>query len=158
MQSDAIIEPCDPTHGIAVQNPSEDVIYLIPSASGRDGRPAYMGTDALLVKRAVAEGVPVRYSLPEQEREFVEHFSAGIEIIELAVAIIALVPSTIQGIQALIELAAMRKGFKGDAVKRAKVHLKIDYLKTPTTEARGVRIKGDADKVVEALKELGAGS
>lgn len=158
MESDVSIESCEPTHGVTILDPAAGVIYLVPSTTGTDGRPAYMSTDALLMKRAVADGVGVEYALPADEREFVDHFSAGIEVIGLTVAIVNLVPSTIQGIHALIQLIAIRRGYTGDSAKQAKVKLKIDYIKTASLEARGIKVEGDADGVVEALKALSSGS
>jgi hypothetical protein len=154
MQSIANIEPANPTVALSVHNPVDGVIYLVPSVRGLEGRLAYVGTDALLMKQAVADGIPLEYAVPEERREFVDHYSEGFEVIGLAIAIVNLVPSTIQGIQALFELAAMRRGYQGEAARRAKVELKIDYLKTPNAEARGLNIKGDAQGVVEALREL----
>lgn len=154
MPSDTTIEKCDPVVGVTVRDPEAGVIYLLPSASGVAGRPAYVGSDAILVKLAAANGVAMEYALPEAEREFVDYFSAAIDVIGLTVAVIGLVPSTIQGIQSVIELAAMRRGYKGVAVKRAKVSLRIDFLRTPSAEASGIRIKGDAESVVEALGKL----
>jgi hypothetical protein len=158
MTNEATLETRDPAYGVTVSNPVDGMIYLLPSASGIEGHPAYMGADMLLMKRAVAEGIAIEYSVSEDEREFVEHFSAGVATITLTVAIINLVPSIIQGIHALIQLAAMRKGFQPDQVERAEVQLKIDYLKTATTEARGIEINGNAAAVVALMTELSTDS
>lgn len=157
MASESSVEVRDPDLRVTVKNPAVGVVYLMPSASGMDGRPAYMGSDALLAKRALAAGLPVEYALTEDERQFVEHFSAQLDVIGLYIAVVNLVPSMIQGIHALIELAAMRRGYTEESAKKASVDLRIDYLNTPTTEARGVRIKGDADSVVAAVRELTQG-
>lgn len=158
MNSKPTIEQRDPGQNVTVPIPAVGVIYLMPSASGIDGRPAYLGADVLLAKRAVAAGVPVEYAVPEEQREFVEYFSAEVDVISLYVAVVNFVPSMIQGIHSLIELSAIRKGYTAEGARKAKVALKIDYLKTPTTEASGIRVKGDADSVVEILKTLSAGS
>lgn len=154
MTSEPTVEQRDPDPRVTVRNPAAGVLYLMPSSTGMDGRPAYMGADALLAKQAWVAGLPVEYASPEDEREFVEHFSAQLDVIALYVAVVNLVPSMIQGIQALIELAAMRRGYTRESAKKAKVDLRIDFLRTPTTEARGIRVKGEADSVVEAMREL----
>lgn len=158
MNSKPLIEQREPDKDVIVPNPTAGVIYLMPSASGIDGRPSYMGADALLAKQAVTAGVAVEYALPEEKREFVEYFSEQIDIIGLYIAVANLVPSMIQGIQALLEMAAIRRGYTGEGARKAKVDLRIDYLKTPTTEARGIRVKGDADSVVEVVNLLSSES
>lgn len=152
-----MIEDRDPDQRVTVLNPVAGVIYLMPSASGIDDHPAYMGSDALLAKQAMAAGLPLEYALPEGERQFVEHFSAQLDVIGLYLAVVNLVPSMIQGVQSLIELVAMRRGYTVEGAKKARVDLKIDFLKTPTTEARGIRVKGDAGSVVEVMRELAKG-
>lgn len=154
MQTEATIQPRDVLSGIEMGSPDPETVYLLPTAWNGDGRHAYMGADAILLKQAAAKGVDVAYAMPEEDREFVEHFSSGIELVTLAVAIVSLVPSTIQGIHALIQLAARRKGIKDEDLSRAQVKLKIDYLRTPTTKARGVEISGDVDGVVSIMERL----
>lgn len=154
MKTEATIQPRDPLSGIRLGSPDPETVYLLPTAWNGDGKHAYMGTDAILLKQAVVNGVCVEYAMPEEDREFVEHFSSGVELVTLAVAIIGLVPATIQGIHALILLAARRKGIKEEDLHRAEVKLKIDYLRTPTTKARGVEISGDVDGVVAIMERL----
>lgn len=158
MQTEPTIRQCKPIIGVEIDNPKQGTIYLLPTAHNRDGRRAYMDSDALLLKWAVMNGVPVEYAVPEENREFVEHFSSGAEIVALAVSIANLIPSTIQGIYALIQIAALRKGIKEENLSAANVQLEIDYLKTSTTEARGIVISGDVDGVVAALGKLSADS
>lgn len=154
MQTDASVQPREPISDVKIEEPDRDTVYLLPTAHDGDGKRAYMGADALLMKRALADGVQVQYAVPEEEREFVEHFSAGIDLVILAVAVINLIPSTIQGIHALIQLRALRKGIGEEDLGTAEVQLKIDFLRTSSTEARGVEIIGKADGVVAALERL----
>lgn len=154
MQTEAIVQQREPVSGVEIDNPEADTVYLLPTAHDGDGKLAYMGADALLLKQAVANGIPVEYAVAEEDREFVEHFSAGIEIVTLTVAILGLIPSTIQGIYALIQLVAMRKGIKEDDLRTAEIRLRIDYIKTPVAEARGVEISGDPDGVVAIMERL----
>lgn len=155
MQIDPTIEGREPISDIEIDNPQVDTVYLLPTTRDGDGKRAYLGADAILLKQAVASGVHVRYAVPDEDLEFVEHFSSGVELVTLAVAVVNLIPSTIQGIYALIQLVARRKGIKEENLDKAGVRLKIDYIKTHTTEARGLEISGDSDSVVEIMKRLG---
>ncbi|WP_044492609.1 hypothetical protein [Nesterenkonia massiliensis] len=154
MQTEALIQPRKPVSGIHISSPESGTVYLLPASQDRDGKHAYRGADAILIKQAMRDGLAVEYAVPEEDREFVEHFSSGLEVVTLTVAVLGLVPSTIQGIYALIQLAARRKGVTEENLNTTQVHLEIDYIKTPTTVAQGVKISGDPHSVLEAMKKL----
>lgn len=113
-----------------------------------------MGADALLLKIASGRGIDIDYAVSAGDRVFVEHYSAGLDVINLAVAVYNVLPSTVQGIHALIQIAALRRGIRPEELPKAKVHVKMDLLKTPTLEARGVEIKGDSEGVVSIIANL----
>lgn len=154
MQTEPIVQPRDPVAGVEIADPTPGTIYLLPTSTDVDGKRAYMGADAHLFKIACGHGIDIDYAVPEGGRVFVEHYSAGLDIINLAVAVFNLIPSTVQGIYALIQIAALRKGIKPEELPKAEVHLKMDFLKTSKAEAHGVEIKGESDSVVSIIEEL----
>lgn len=154
MQPHAIIKEYEPSPGLGIECPTEGIVYLMPQTHGFEGNPAFFGSDMLLVKTAIAEGLSIEYALPEDEREFVEHFSVALDVISLVVSVAGLIPPTIAGIKSLIRIAARRKGYKPEEIATAEVHLKIELIQTPNMIAKGLEISGTAAGVEAALDSL----
>lgn len=154
MASHATITEYTPTSPSLVQNPAKGVIYLMPRAHGPEGKPAYFGADMFLQKKAADEKLAVEYALPEDEREFVEYFSATLTVVSIVVTVASLIGPTIRGIKGLIRIAASRKGYKPEEILNAEVNLKIEQLETANMVAKGLEISGAASAVEAALDAL----
>lgn len=143
-----------PDSGLVIKAPVEGTIYLMPRARGAEGNPAYFGADVFLVKKATVDGLSVEYALAEDEREFVEHFSATLDVINIVVGIAGLIAPTIAGIKALIRIDAKRMGYKPEEVATAEVNIKIEQIETSNMIAKGLEISGTAAGVEAALDAL----
>lgn len=154
MPSRATVEEYVSSPGSELKSPAEGTIYLMPRAHGAEGGPAFFSADVILVKKAKAEGLAVEYALAEDEREFVEYFSAALDVISIVVGVASLIPTTIAGIKALIRIAARRMGYKPEEIAAAEVNLKIEQIETSNMIAKGLEISGTAAGVEAALDAL----
>lgn len=156
MTAEASIETREPRSDIDTSDFTEGIVYLMPRGYGVDGKPAYFGSDMILAKDALADGISVDYALPPEEREFIEHFSAALTIISIAVGVAGLIDPTIRGIKFLIRASAKRMGYKSEDMPKVQVDLRIDQIDTVNMSVKGLEIRGTAAAVEAALDSLNA--
>lgn len=132
-----------------------DTIYLVPGYRDSDGRPAYRPESMLLQKGALSQGVHLDYALAEDDRQFVDFFSVDPEEIQLWLA--AAEPITdvfLFSLAFILERILRRRGSGKDAMDATPLDLRIAKLNLKTGKVRGVRLRGNAADVVDAVRDL----
>lgn len=137
------------------RTPEADTLYLIPGLRDPEGLPAYRTESMLLQKGAAAQQVRLEYSLAEDERRFVDYFSADAEEIQLWLAVAGPITDVfLFGLGYMVNSVLRRRGNKPDAAKTTPLQLRIARLDPNTGKVRGVRLRGNAADVIDAVQEL----
>ncbi|MBF4574543.1 hypothetical protein ITJ64_18685 [Herbiconiux sp. VKM Ac-1786] len=134
---------------------SPDALYLLPSLRDSAGRPAYRPESMFIQKDASSGGLKVEYALNEEDRRFVDHFSADVSEIELWLGLIGPVTDVfLFGLGYIIDGIVRRRGSKRDDADTIPLKIRIASLNPKTGKIKGVRVEGSASDVMEALREL----
>lgn len=132
-----------------------DTLYLVPGFRDPDGLPAYRPESMQLQKGAASQHLRLEYSLAEDDRRFVDYFSADAEEIQLWLAAAGPVTDVLLfGLGYMVNSILRRRGNKPEAIETVPLDLRIARLDPKTGKARGIRLRGNAADVIDTVQEL----
>jgi hypothetical protein len=135
--------------------PSPGVLYVLPPLRDADLRPAYRPESLLLVKAAAASAVELKYSLPPDDRRFVDHFAADPQAIEIWLALAGPITDVfLFGLGYAFNSLLRRRGVSEADAEAAPLRLKLARLDPKTGVVKGLKMEGRKVDVIDAVRAL----
>lgn len=148
-----------PLSGSLPQAPAADQLYFLPTRFAAGGAipetPLFLDGTRLVPKYARAVGVPVEFSLSGDDRKFLSEYSADPNDLVIALAMIGW---SVDWIIAVVQIAvADHIARRGESEPQSPVPLEVSIAKIDRDSRvlKGVKVKGEAEHVIQAIRELG---
>jgi len=155
MTAQADVDDWDVPGDLNVNDAMTDKLYVLPMRRDGDGRPAFHPDSMLLVKTAASDGVAIDYAVGAEDRRFVDHFSAGPDVVEIWLSLLGPITDvTLFALGYALNGLLRRRGVKDKDLETSEVKVGIAQINAKSGKMKGVKISGPKGAVIETVREL----